>query len=295
MAKSGVVAVVGRPSSGKSSLLNAICGHTVSIVSSVPQTTRNSIRGIFSDERGQIVFVDTPGFHRSEKKLNLALRDVVEGALEDIEAVLYVTDLARPAGAEEEEVIALVESLDAPCVAALNKIDVSEVGAQTREAYIHAHLPSAQCRRTSATTGEGVPELLGTLFELMPDGPALYPEEFYTDQEPRFRISEIIRERAIAHTRQEIPHSLYVEIADSRMDEKPNGTTRLWVRAFIYVERENQKGIVVGNRGERVRSIRLESERALRELFPYPIKIDLRVKVHPKWRSKDTLLRRLVH
>lgn len=294
MGKSGVVAVVGRPSAGKSSLLNTICGETVSIVSAVPQTTRNAIRGILTDERGQIVFVDTPGFHRSDRKFNLAMREVVETALEDIEAVLYVTDLSRTVGDEEDAVAELVTALDAPCVAAMNKCDIAAVAADERRGYIESRVPRAQCVAVSAATGEGVPALVEALFGLMPEGPELYPTDIYTDQDPQFRITEIIRERAIAHTRQEVPHSLYVEIADTKTEEKADGTPKVWVRAFIYVERENQKGIVVGNGGERIRAIRKESEGALRKIFPYPIKIDLRVKVHPKWRSKEALLRRLV-
>ena len=140
----------------------------------------------------------------------------------------------------------------------------------------------------SALTGEGVDDLLSVLFDLAPEGQPFYPSEFYTDQDPEFRIAESIREKVILHTREEVPHAVYVEIADAEMRREA-----LWVRAFIQVERESQKGIVVGRGGAMIRRIRLEAEDELAGLFPYRVRLDLRVKVSKKWRSRDALLRRL--
>jgi len=303
MTKSAFACLVGRPSSGKSTLLNALCGHKVSIVSPVPQTTRNKVRGIVNDRRGQLVFIDTPGFHLSERKFNLHMKDLVSSALEEVDLVLYVLDAARTIGPEEEALARLLAALSVPLVAAINKIDVDGHQAERCRAFIAENLPAASVCQISAAAETGLGILRTRLFEAAPEGEPLYPEDFYTDQDPQFRISEIIREQAIAGTAQEVPHAIYVEIADMEFQTRagepapidlPDEKRTLWVRAFIQVERESQKGIIVGRGGEKIRSIRKAAERELNQIFPYRVHLDLRVKVHPKWRSKDALLRRLV-
>lgn len=315
MPRSGFVSIVGRPSSGKSTLLNALCGHKISIVSPIPQTTRNKIRGILTDDRGQIVFLDTPGFHTSERTFNLHMRDLVTESLEEVEAVLYVTDATRAPGPEEEELADLLAGLSVPIVAALNKVDDSRARTEETAAFVAARLPDAQVQRVSAVAGTGLSELATTLFEHLEDGELYYPEEFYTDQDPALRIAEIVREKAIAELKQEIPHALFVDIADMEMRETPGAAGRaggggsgvggpgggvddpaelLWVRAFVTVERDSQKGIVIGRGGERIRRVKADAEAELAELFPYPVTLDLRVKVQPKWRTNETLLKRIV-
>ncbi|MFP4564053.1 MAG: GTPase Era [Spirochaetia bacterium] len=288
--KSAFVAVVGRPSSGKSTLLNSITGRKVSITASVPQTTRNKVRGIYTEERGQLVFIDTPGFHLSEKKFNLHMTGLVASSLEEIDLVLYVTDAGRVPGPEEEELARMIAPYADKTVAAVNKTDLPDAGPAELRAFIVARLPDAKITELSALRGEGVRDVVDALFELAPEGEQMYPEEFYTDQEPSFRISEIIREKAIQRVKQELPHSLYVEIADM---EEQNGGKRLWIRAFLVVERESQKGILVGKGGGMIKSIRQEAQREIAELFPYRIHLDLRVKVNYKWRRKDRLLDRM--
>ena len=319
MTKAGFCAIVGRPSSGKSTLLNRVCGHHVSIVSPTPQTTRNKVRGIYTaameapggdglDARnqgeGQIVFVDTPGFHNSEKKLNRYLRDLVTSALEDIDAVLYVVDTARPIGPEEEELAALLAHSEIPVLAALNKTDVATSRREELAEFVHRTLPNTPVLPISAETGDGLEELLDVIIDLMPESELLYPADYYTDQEPEFRIAEVLREQAILQTREELPHALYVEVADmevraakpKRGEQKPRGPQEtLWIRAFIVVERESQQGIVVGRGGERIHEIRTAAQTRLKELFDYQIYLDLRVKVQPKWRRTDAILDRLVH
>ncbi|MFP4485212.1 MAG: GTPase Era [Spirochaetaceae bacterium] len=303
MTKAGFCAIVGRPSSGKSTLLNTICGHRVSIVSPIPQTTRNKVRGIHTVESGQgrsqIVFVDTPGFHESEKKLNRYLREVVTSALEEIDAVLYVADVSRPIGPEEEALARLLAQVQQPVLAALNKVDVTGNRSGDYEPFLAEYLPDSALFPLSATENVGIDPLVEALAEVMPESQLLYPPEYYTDQDPEFRISEIIREQAIAHTREEVPHAIYAEVADMEVRPPPpsgeDPRPTLWIRAFIAVERETQKGIVVGRGGAQIRDIRKTAQAHIAELFDYRIHLDLRVKVHPKWRRADAVLTRLVH
>lgn len=292
--KSSLTALIGRPSSGKSTLLNRICGHKVSITAPSPQTTRNTVRGIYTDERGQLVFLDTPGYHNSEKKLNMHLKNVAKATLQDCDLVLYVIDANRAFGPEEEELMELLHDAGKPVIAAVNKIDLGPKAGNTAQLVreVNSRIPNVTVCTISALTGSGVDELMDTLFQEAPEGELLYPPEYYTDQDPEFRITEIIRENAVNRVRQELPYALYVEIEDLETRED---TQLLWVRAVINVERESQKGMIVGKKGTMIKQIRVESERELAEIFPYRVKLDLRVKVDPKWRKKDQLLKRLIY
>ncbi len=290
--KSATVSLVGRPSSGKSSLVNALCGGKVSIVTAVPQTTRNRVRGIMTEERGQLVFLDTPGFHLTEKKFNLRLQGVVKDSLGDSDLALYVVDVSRPEGEEERAVRALLAPHAARLVTALNKIDlVSDRGAAALAAARSA-FPGAAAVAVSALTGEGREALLAALFAAAPEGEPMYPPEYYTDQEPGFRIAELVREQVILHTAEEIPHAVYVEIADLEMHDEGR---ELWARGFICVERESQKGIVIGRGGEKIRDIVKKAQAAANELFPYRVALDFRVRVRQRWRRDDNLLRKLIN
>lgn len=289
--KSAVVSIIGRPSAGKSTLLNRICGHKVSITSPSPQTTRNSIRGIYNDQRGQLLFLDTPGYHDSDRKLNLQLKEVALSSLEGTDIVLYVVDTVRAAGKEENAIIEALKKFDGPVIAALNKIDLPPSKAGTMRSLLKEQIPAAQCFDISAETGEGTDDLLSALFGSAPEGEPYYPQEYYTDQPPEFRITEIIREKAINRVSQEIPHAIFVEVADLEIDEDKGV---MWIRSFINVERETQKGILVGKKGSGIRDIRKESQRELRNIFGYKIQLDLRVKVEKKWRKDDDILSRLI-
>ncbi len=289
--KSAVVAVVGRPSSGKSTLVNALCGGKVSIVSPVPQTTRNRVRGILNDPRGQLVFIDTPGFHLSRRKINVYMTDLVAAVLSEVDVVLYVVDGTRETGEEERSIQEAVRACGKPLVPAVNKKDVAGAAWNAVFAAVSAAFPAARALPISALTSGGLEELKNALFTASPEGDQLYPEDYYTDQTPEFRVSEIIREKATLATREEVPHALYVRIEDLEMRE---GGALLWARGFICVERESQKGIVVGREGERIKSIVRESERELCEIFPYRVKLDIRVKVDREWRRRDPLLRKLI-
>jgi GTP-binding protein Era len=289
--KSAVVAVVGRPSSGKSTLVNALCGGKVSIVSPVPQTTRNRVRGILNDPRGQLVFIDTPGFHLSRRKINVYMTDLVSAVLSEVDVVLYVVDGTREPGEEERTIQEAVRASGRPPVAAVNKRDAPGPAWSGVLASVSAAFPALPALQISALAAEGLEDLKDALFAAAPEGDQLYPEDYYTDQTPEFRVSEIIREKATLQTREEVPHALYVRIEDLEMR---NGGALLWARGFICVERESQKGIVVGREGERIKAIVREAERELCEIFPYRVKLDIRVKVDREWRRRDPLLKKLI-
>ncbi len=295
--RSGFAILLGRPSAGKSSLINAMCGNKVSIVSPVPQTTRNTIRGIYNDSRGQIVILDTPGMHLSEKKLNLRLRDVVLENLPEAEVVVYAIDATRLPGEEERDLVEIVRSLSVPVIVGITKCDAPDARPAKIIAFLAdeklADLPVYELGglgRDAREAPRGVPELLEAIFAVLPISPPWYPEEFYTDQEPSFRIAEIVREQAIIRTRQEVPHALYVEVADL---EKRGGT--LWARTFLYVDRTSQQGILVGKGGATITAIRRDAERILAGIFPDPVRLSLQVKVRPRWRRDDRILKRLIH
>jgi GTPase len=292
--KTALVAIIGRPSAGKSTFLNTVCGEPVSIVSEIPQTTRDAIRGIVNTSFGQLVFIDTPGYHNSEKKLNLKLRSVTENQIKDADAILYIVDSTRTPGEEEELTAGFIKSYANRTVIAINKIDSHSAQVIDAVDFIKKNLPAVPAERIiniSAKTDENVNDVLKALYDLAPVGPQMYPEEYYTDQEVGFRIAEVIRGEAINRLEQEIPHCLYIDIAD--MEMKKEGKL-LWVRAFLCVERESQKGIVIGKGASMIKTIRIESLKKLRKLFDYKIDLDLQVKVDKNWRQKDTVLTKLI-
>ncbi len=293
--KAAFVTIVGRPSVGKSTFLNIASGEKISIVSPIPQTTRNAVRGIVNTSYGQLVFIDTPGFHDSEKKLNIRLKGITSDQLKDADAVLYIIDSTRQPGEEEEKTAALVAPVMEKTVVAINKTDLPESAPEVAEAFVKKVLPGIPDKhviRMSAEKDQNVNDVLKALYELAPVAEPLYPEEFYTDQEVDFRIAEIIREKAINKLHDEIPHAIYVDVAD--MERRKDGR-ELWVRAFLVVERDSQKGIVIGKGASMIKSIRLEALKTMREIFDYRIDLDLQVKVNKNWRQKDPVLAKLIH
>jgi GTP-binding protein Era len=289
--KAAFVAVVGRPSAGKSTLVNQICGEKVAIVSAVPQTTRNAIRGIVNREQGQLVFIDTPGRHKSDKKFNKKLTDISGRAANDSDIVLYLLDASRPPGPEEAEIASLLSPHADRTIAAINKMDLNKNCVGFHE-FIADALPGVgeRCFEISAKNNAGIEKLLSSLYDMAEEGEPFYDEEFYTDQEVDFRIAEIIREQAINRLRQELPHALYVEVADAQLNEE---TQKLWVRAFIVVEREAQKGMVVGKGGAMIKAIRLAALKELKKIFDWKIDLDLRVKTGKDWRHNERTIRRI--
>ncbi|MCH3918568.1 MAG: GTPase Era [Spirochaetia bacterium] len=292
--KCGTVAIIGRPSSGKSTLVNTITEMPVSITASTPQTTRNAIRGIYTDQRGQLIFTDTPGYHLNEQKLNLKLQEVARASLEETDIIIYMLDATRPAGKEEETIASIVSSAKAPIVCCINKSDLllpSQIDAA--KAFLETHIRQAKIHIISAKEDKGIDDLLIELFALAPEGELAYPEDSYTDRPLEFRISEIIRGKTIAMVTQELPHAVYVDIADLEYNPQQE---EVWVRAFIIVERESQKGIIVGKGGSTIKKIRVHSFNAIKKIFPgKQLNLDLRVKAQPKWRKNSFLLDKLIN
>ena len=305
--KAAFVALSGRPSVGKSTLVNLICGAKVAIVSPVPQTTRNAVRGILTRPDGQLVFVDTPGRHVSEKKFNKKLMDVADRALEDCDLVLYVLDASRSPGPEEEAVALKLKGLQDRTVVAINKTDLNAADPEKIISFLEEQLPDINSERRfeiSCSKKEGITPLVDCLFAMAGEGELFYPGEYYTDQDMRFRISEIIREKAMRCLREELPHSIYVEVSDVELREIPGddtssgsaaaGKKRLWVRAFIITERESQKGMIVGKGGRMIKAIGQAARKELNSIFEWKVELDLRVKTGKDWRHDDRVLKKII-
>ena len=285
----GSVGVIGRPSTGKSSLINRICGHKISIVSPVPQTTRSRVRGILTREEGQLIFLDTPGLHLSERKMNRLLRDVALSVAAEVDILLLVFDAGRPFGGEDQATLRAARAFPGPRLAVRNKVDLDRSGAAAgtlTQAVGAAGIEGPHS--VSALTGVGVDRLAHRLLELSPPGELHYPADVYTDQSPDFRVSEIVREQVFVRTHAEVPHALFVEVLD--LEPRPGG---LWARATIWVERPSQVGIVVGRRGTGIAAIRRGAQAQLCTIFGRNVALDLRVKVRKKWRRDEAVLQQL--
>ena len=292
--KTAVVAIIGRPSAGKSTFLNTACQEPVSIVSPIPQTTRNAIKGIVNTSYGQLIFIDTPGYHTSEKKLNLRLKNVTETQLEDIDCVLYVIDSTRILGEEETHTAQLLKNIQEKVVVAINKTDLPTSKTAPIRQFIATNLsniPNERIFEMSAEKDIGINEVLKGLYDISPEGEPMYDEELYTDQDLSFRVCEIIRGEAINRLQDEIPHAVYVEVADV---EHRNEGKKLWIRAFLCVERESQKGIVIGKGASKIKEIRMAAIAKLSEIYVQKIDLDLQVKVNKNWRQKDITLNRII-
>jgi GTPase len=282
--RSGFVAVAGRPNVGKSTLVNALCGGKVAIVSDKPQTTRRRIHGVATGGGFQLVLVDLPGFQRPRDALTKRMQRTVDTSFGDVDAVLLVLDARARIGAGDRFVAERVFSLGVPVVIALNKVDrlkpghIAEQMARAGElGDFHALHP------VSALTGDGVGDLRQELVELLPEGPAYFPAEQRTDLPLEVQLAELVREKALQLTREEVPHAITVEL-----DELGDKV----VRAVIYVETESQKQIVVGRGGSVVKEIGTRARPEIELVLGRQIFLDLRVKVRPKWRRDDALLER---
>ena len=292
--RTAVVAIIGRPSAGKSTFLNTACQEPVSIVSPIPQTTRNAIKGIVNTSLGQLIFIDTPGYHDSDKKLNLRLKSVTESQLSDIDCVLYIIDSTRATGEEEIHTAELLKNIQAKTVVAINKTDLPTAKAEASRKFVAEHLPEIPAERIfemSAQKDIGINEVLKGIYDISPEGQPMYDEELYTDQDLTFRVCEVIRGEAMNRLEQELPHALYVEVADV---EHRNEGKKLWIRAFLCVERDRQKGIVIGKGASKIKEIRMAAIKKLSEIYIQKIDLDLQVKVDKNWRQRDYTLNKLI-
>jgi GTP-binding protein Era len=289
----GTVALVGRPNAGKSTLLNRILGHKVSIVSSKPQTTRNRIVGILNEKRGQIAFLDTPGIHRPLHKLNVRMMDHVRSTFGEADVVALLVDVTEAFGKGDEYVIDLLRDQkekypESKRFALLNKIDLlkKQKLLPLMERYGSLGLFD-EIVPISAAKGEGVEELVDLLFANMKPGQAIYPSEDYTTQPERFFAAEIIREKVLLHTSDELPYTTAVSVDRFEEDEAKN---LIKIYATIVVERESQKPIVIGKGGEMVKRIGTEARLELESILGARVFLDLHIAVHESWREDERFI-----
>ncbi|HEY2018079.1 MAG TPA: GTPase Era [Bryobacteraceae bacterium] len=288
--KSGFVSLIGRPNAGKSTLLNALVGQKVAIVADKPQTTRTSVQGVVTTPEAQIVFIDTPGIHKADSALNKRLMDTVRAALEERDLLLFLVDAARGFGEEDRRSVDLVRKTGTPVLLVLNKIDlVKEKGKllplieEYRRLYEFAdYVP------VSAAKGRGLDELRKAIVDRLPEGPAYFPEDHVTDQPERFLAAELVREKVLLATRQEVPHSVAVTV--DRWEETPE-ITRIY--ATVRVEREGQKAIVIGTKAAMLKKIGTLAREEMERMFGVKIYLDLHVRVQPGWREKAAFLNTL--
>jgi GTPase len=283
--KSGFVAVAGRPNVGKSTLVNALCGGKVAIVSDKPQTTRRRIFGIANGDDYQLVLVDLPGFQRPRDALTERMQHTVDKAFEDVDAVMFVLSARERIGAGDRFIASRVFALSVPVVIALNKVDrlkpghiAQQMSAGARLGNFHALHP------VSAKTGDGIGELRDELVGLLPEGPLYFPADQRTDLSVEYQISELVREKALGLTRDEVPHSISVEVEE--MGES-------FVRAVVLVETDSQKQILVGKAGAMVKEIGTRARPEIEALLGNTVFLELMVKVRPHWRRNETTLERL--
>jgi GTPase len=284
--KSGFVAIIGRPNSGKSTLINALVGAKVSIVTSVPQTTRNRILGIVNRPGAQIVFMDTPGIHKPLSRLNDRMMSFVRQALEERDLALLIVDASAKFGKGDEFALQLLKEYAPPSILLLNKIDLIAkprlLPLMDRYSKLHSF---EEIIPISAKTGEGMDDVLGAVASRLPEGPQYFPPEIYTDQPERFLVSEVIREKIISHTRQELPYVTAVLI-DSF--EESDSLTR--IESTIVVEKDSQKPIIIGAGGKLIKQIGTEARLELEKLFPPKVYLGLEVKVEPNWRDNRAVV-----
>ena len=283
--KSGFVTVAGRPNVGKSTLVNALCGAKIAITSTVPNTTRRRIFGVANGADYQLALVDLPGFQRPMDPLTERMQQTVDSSFDEVDAVLLVVDARAHIGSGDRFVARRVFALEKPVVIALNKVD------RLKPAHIATQMKAAAAlgdfhalHPVSAKTKEGVGELRSDLVFLLPEGPAYFPPDQRTDLTREERVAEVVREKALHLTREEVPHAVTVEV-----DEIEEGR----VRAVIYVETESQKGILVGKKGSMVREIGTRARPEVEALLGQKVFLELQVKVRPKWRRDPRMLERL--
>ncbi|NOX61160.1 MAG: GTPase Era [Chloroflexi bacterium] len=288
---SGFVAVVGRPNVGKSTLMNALLGQKVAIVSPRPQTTRNRITGILTTDKMQVAFIDTPGIHKPKHRLGKFMVKEALAALPDADLILWVADVSRPPREDDQRVASALRAQHLPVFLVLNKTDITPPDKLTAHRdMFRALIPqAAEELAISALHGLGLDELLQKLYDHLPPGPRYFPPDQVTDIQERFLVAELIREQALNFLREEVPHAVAVSIEDFK--ERPNGA--VYIEARIFVERKSQKGILLGKGGHMIKRIGSEARKAIEAELERPVYLDLWVKVKPKWRRDPAELRRL--
>lgn len=288
--RSGFVSILGRPNAGKSTLLNALVGQKVSIVADKPQTTRTAIQGVMTTEESQVIFVDTPGIHKSDSTINKRMMESVRASLEERDLIIYVVDATGPFGEEDRRALSLLRPGGPPAILVFNKIDAVRAKHDLlplMEEY-SKQFDFAACLPISALKDDGLDKLRAEVIGRMPEGPEYFPPDHITDQPARFLAAELIREKILIATRQEIPHATTVII--DKWEETP-AIVRIY--ATIYVERDGQKAIVIGAKGAMLKKVGTLAREEMESLFGTRIYLDLHVKVESRWRENNAFLNAL--
>lgn len=291
--KSGFVAVIGRPNVGKSTIMNAILGEKIAIVSPKPQTTRLRQLGIYTRPDVQIIFVDTPGIHNPRTPLGEFMVSVAVDALRDADVILFVVDVSEPPTHEDRSIAKLIHEAEdvTPVVMALNKVDLAKDAAQlaaNSDAY-HALVPTADSLPTAATLGQGISDVLDHLIERLPEGPRYYPEDQLSDVAVRDIVAEIVREKVLLNLEQEVPHGVATEVNEF----KQRSEDMTYISVTVYVERESHKGIVIGKGGQMLKTISQQAREDIERFLGTRVYLELWVKVLKNWRRDEKALRRL--
>ncbi|MDX2343679.1 MAG: GTPase Era [Acidimicrobiia bacterium] len=287
--RSGFISVVGRPNVGKSTLVNALVGEKVSITSSRPQTTRNTIRGILNKEDMQIVFVDTPGLHRPRTALGSRLNRLVYGSLEETDAVLFVLDATQKIGPGDRLIAERLQEANATTIVVVNKTDIANEGQILEQLSEAAEWDFAAYVPVSARNGIGTSSILEEVIPLLEEGPQFFPSDVHMDQPEKVYAGELIREKFLHRLREELPHSLAIVVEEI----EPRDSGVIYVGVTAYVERKSQKGIVIGKGGSLLKTVGAEARTELERFFGRSVYLDIRVKIQEDWQRHDEVLDRL--
>ncbi|WP_054950019.1 GTPase Era [Numidum massiliense] len=290
--RSGFVALIGRPNVGKSTLMNAIIGQKVAIMSNKPQTTRNRIQGVYTDDTGQIIFLDTPGIHKPKSRLGDYMVKTALTTLKEVDLICWVVDAEQPFGAGDAYIIDALKQVDTPVFLLVNKIDRTRPDALLPfiDRYRHA-LSFAEVIPISALQETNLRTVVEQIYARLPEGPKYYPEEMVTDHPEQFIVAELIREKILFKTHEEIPHSIAVVIEDMERRDDRRGT--VYVRATVFTERPSQKGIIIGKQGQMLKDVGREARQDVERLLGSPVYLDLWVKVKQNWRNEARVLQQL--
>ncbi len=294
--KSGFVTLIGRPNVGKSTLMNNLIGQKIAITSSKPQTTRNRIQTVYTNETGQIIFLDTPGIHKAQNKLGEYMDSVAERTLSEVDVVLWLVEPTTFIGKGEQHIAELLSATKTPVILVVNKIDTVEKGELLPVIDKYKDMVNFKaCVPVSAATGENKEDLLETVFDLLPEGPMYYDEDVVTDQAERQITAELIREQALRRLKDEVPHGVAVVI-DSMKEEKDTSVRHshkniMNIEATIFCERDSHKGIIIGKKGAMLKEIGTNARHQISDLLGMKVNLNLWVKVKKDWRNSDSLMK----
>ena len=294
--KSGFVTLIGRPNVGKSTLMNNLIGQKIAITSSKPQTTRNRIQTVYTDDVGQIIFLDTPGIHKAQNKLGEYMDSVAERTLSEVDVVLWLVEPTTFIGKGEQHIAKLLETTKTPVILVVNKIDTVEKGELLPVIDKYKDIVDFKaCIPVSAVTGENKEDLLKTVFDLLPEGPMYYDEDVVTDQAERQITAELIREQTLRRLKDEVPHGVAVMV-ESMKEEKDTSVRHshkniMNIEATIFCERDSHKGIIIGKKGAMLKEIGTNARHQISDLLGMKVNLNLWVKVKKDWRNSDSLMK----